>query len=80
MQISKFRELTANDDHMKNNYRPIQKLNDRVVYENIPLDPFNEPMSAIPFVDVENSANPVCKGGLFLFLSCLVLHTRTFKL
>lgn len=80
MQISKFRELTSNDDHMKNNYRPIQKLNDRVVYENIPLDPFNEPMSAIPFVDVENSANPVCNGGLFLFLSCLVLHVQIFKL
>lgn len=80
MQIRKFRELTANDDHMKNNYRPTQKLNDRIVYEHVPIDPLMPVMSAIPFVDVENSARPLSYRGESLMLSCVVLYILTFKL
>ncbi|KAH8307037.1 hypothetical protein KR044_003976 [Drosophila immigrans] len=37
-QLNRFRELTTNDEHLKNNFRPIQPLNDRVIYENFSLN------------------------------------------
>ncbi|KAH8406153.1 hypothetical protein KR215_005944 [Drosophila sulfurigaster] len=37
-QLNLFRNLTASDEHLKNNFRPIQKLNDRLIYENVPKD------------------------------------------
>lgn len=77
MQIRRFRELTANDDHMKNNYRPTQKLNDRIVYEHVPIDIFPV-MSAIPFVDVANSAWSVSYGGMSF--TCFVLYIATLNL
>ncbi|KAH8251098.1 hypothetical protein KR026_011317 [Drosophila bipectinata] len=33
-QLNAFRLLTAHDDHLKNNFRPTQPLNDRPVYSN----------------------------------------------
>ncbi|XP_030385250.1 carbonic anhydrase 2 isoform X2 [Scaptodrosophila lebanonensis] len=55
-QIERFRHLTANDQHLMNNFRPIQPLNDRTVYQNLlPMTPYGEmPMSSIPFVDAAN--------------------------
>ncbi|KAH8380268.1 hypothetical protein KR009_009752 [Drosophila setifemur] len=47
-QLNAFRSLTAHDDHLKNNFRPIQPLNDRLVYMNT----YREPL----FVDAANSA------------------------
>ncbi|KAH8366101.1 hypothetical protein KR093_009022, partial [Drosophila rubida] len=32
-QLEQFRLLTANDDHLKNNFRPTQPLNNRTVYQ-----------------------------------------------
>lgn len=40
LQLDQFRLLTANDDHLKNNFRPTQPLNNRVVYQKIPV-PFD---------------------------------------
>ncbi|KAH8345692.1 hypothetical protein KR067_001369, partial [Drosophila pandora] len=34
LQLNAFRLLTAHDDHLKNNFRPTQPLNDRPVYSN----------------------------------------------
>lgn len=53
--MSAFRLLTANDDHLKNNFRPIQPLNDRILYKNYAEEEiFN--MGAIPFVNADNAA------------------------
>ncbi|XP_001353354.2 carbonic anhydrase 2 [Drosophila pseudoobscura] len=56
-QLDAFRQLTANDEHLNNNFRPIQPLNDRKVYKSVlePMPLLNQ--SAIPFVNVENAAN-----------------------
>ncbi|XP_062135515.1 carbonic anhydrase 1-like isoform X2 [Drosophila sulfurigaster albostrigata] len=65
-QLNKFRELTARDDHLKNNYRPPQPINDRIIYENAPPIPSYAKVgySAIPFVDVANAAyTNLCFGG-----------------
>ncbi|SPP76273.1 carbonic anhydrase 2 [Drosophila guanche] len=54
-QLNAFRQLTANDEHLNNNFRPIQPLNDRKVYRSVlePMKIFNQ--SAIPFVDAANT-------------------------
>ncbi|KAH8307341.1 hypothetical protein KR044_010399, partial [Drosophila immigrans] len=79
-QINKFRELTSNDDHLKNNYRPPQPINDRIVYQNIPPFPIyaTKRSSAIPFVDVENAAsiNGIFGGRkLVLLLVAFVINS-----
>ncbi|KAH8366100.1 hypothetical protein KR093_009023, partial [Drosophila rubida] len=58
LQLNKFRELTAHDDHLKNNYRPPQPINDRIIYQNAPPVPgyATRKSSAIPFVNVANVA------------------------
>ncbi|KAH8270427.1 hypothetical protein KR018_009959, partial [Drosophila ironensis] len=55
-QLNAFRLLTANDDHLKNNFRPIQPLNDRTLYRNAFEMPTHS-MGSIPFVHAENSAD-----------------------
>ncbi|XP_062132472.1 carbonic anhydrase 2 [Drosophila sulfurigaster albostrigata] len=37
-QLQHFRLLTANDDHLKNNFRPTQPLNNRTVYQQNPIE------------------------------------------
>ncbi|KAH8335342.1 hypothetical protein KR067_011003, partial [Drosophila pandora] len=54
-ELNAFRLLTANDDHLKNNFRPIQPLNDRILYKNY-IDIPTTKMGSIPFVNAENSA------------------------
>ncbi|XP_060655259.1 carbonic anhydrase 1-like [Drosophila nasuta] len=77
-QLNKFRELTAHDDHLKNNYRPPQPINDRIIYENAPPIPSYAKVgySAIPFVDVANAAYAnLCFGGkgqVFLLVTFII--------
>ncbi|KAH8380269.1 hypothetical protein KR009_009753, partial [Drosophila setifemur] len=55
-QLNAFRMLTANDDHLKNNFRPIQPLNDRTLYKNFVESPVYN-MGAIPFVNAANAGS-----------------------
>ncbi|EDW69070.1 carbonic anhydrase 2 isoform X1 [Drosophila virilis] len=75
-QLNHFRLLTANDDHLKNNFRPTQPLNNRVVYFNDPGIPdiAKRDWGSIPFVDAENAAGRIACGwfAALLGLSLLV--------
>ncbi|XP_052845032.1 carbonic anhydrase 1 isoform X1 [Drosophila gunungcola] len=83
-QLSAFRLLTANDDHLKNNFRPIQPLNDRTLYKNYIVTPiFN--MGSIPFVNAENAAGNERWRPLYLavllpsFVLMALLRTSAFS-
>lgn len=75
-QLSHFRLLTANDDHLKNNFRPTQPLNDRIVYRNEPsINSLTMPFSSIPFVDADNAADGLaCSAfsAMFAGIGCLL--------
>ncbi|XP_017043459.1 carbonic anhydrase 2 [Drosophila ficusphila] len=71
-QLNAFRLLTANDDHLKNNFRPIQPLNDRTVYKNFIKVPVNN-MGSIPLVNAENAAGNWRPLSLAVLLSGFVL-------
>ncbi|XP_017955339.1 carbonic anhydrase 2 isoform X2 [Drosophila navojoa] len=75
-QLSHFRLLTANDDHLKNNFRPTQPLNDRIVYRNEPTDDdLFMPWSSIPFVDADNAAGCLpygVVGAISAGIGCLL--------
>lgn len=65
-QLNHFRQLTFHDAHLRNNYRPPQPINDRIIYENDDKGPdFNTDFgfSAIPFVNADNAADKCRNGG-----------------
>ncbi|XP_016933266.3 carbonic anhydrase 1 [Drosophila suzukii] len=82
-QLNAFRLLTANDDHLKNNFRPIQPLNDRVLYKNyINVDIDN--LDSVPFVDAENAAGKWRPHSLAVLLPAIfvlvpLLRTSVFS-
>ncbi|ALC43469.1 CAH2, partial [Drosophila busckii] len=55
-QLEYFRLLTASDDHLKNNFRPTQPLNNRTVYKHDPFSLEKSDMGAVPFVNADNAA------------------------
>ncbi|XP_016966632.1 carbonic anhydrase 1 [Drosophila biarmipes] len=71
-QLNAFRLLTANDDHLKNNFRPIQPLNDRILYKNY-IDVPTHNMDSVPFVDAENAAGSWRPHCLAVLLPTVVL-------
>ncbi|EDV96261.1 carbonic anhydrase 2 [Drosophila grimshawi] len=66
-QLNHFRELTSNDEHLKNNFRPTQPLNNRIVYKNDPpvFEIAKQGWGAIPFVNAANAADSIagCWGA-----------------
>lgn len=66
LQLDRFRELTANDEEMRNNFRPIQPLNDRVIHENIP----NPNMTAESWISLHNGAGLTEPGIVAILLGC----------
>ncbi|XP_017071607.1 carbonic anhydrase 2 [Drosophila eugracilis] len=71
-QLNAFRLLTAHDDHLKNNFRPIQPLNDRILYKNIVETPIYN-MGSIPFVNAENAAIGKWKPHSLAFVLLIVV-------
>lgn len=77
LQLEQFRLLTANDDHLKNNFRPTQPLNDRVVYQQTPV-PFNNTNSRwgmMPAQDARltpRSSSTSTEASLLLCVSLLL--------
>lgn len=71
-QLNAFRLLTANDDHLKNNFRPIQPLNDRTLYKNYIEIPIHN-MGSIPLVDAENAAGKWRAQAAAVLLPLVVL-------
>ncbi|XP_034481887.1 carbonic anhydrase 1-like [Drosophila innubila] len=75
-QINHFRELTLHDYHLRNNFRPPQPINDRIIYENVPRKFVQLGYSAIPFVNADNAAEKCSKGGgIVLILVCYVINS-----
>lgn len=69
-QLDLFRQLMDNDEHLKNNFRPIQPLNDRIIYENIP----NPQMINKSWTSLRNAANfTVSKSAAVLLCVSLVI-------
>ncbi|KAH8367274.1 hypothetical protein KR200_008104 [Drosophila serrata] len=73
-QLSAFRLLTASDDHLKNNFRPIQPLNDRTLYKNLVETPIYN-MGSIPFVNAANAAGRWEPHFVSALLPCFGLLT-----
>ncbi|XP_016997187.2 carbonic anhydrase 1-like [Drosophila takahashii] len=71
-QLNAFRLLTANDDHLKNNFRPIQPLNDRTLYKNYIEVPLHN-LGSIPFTDAENAAGKWRPQSMAVLLPVFVL-------
>jgi len=72
LHLNAFRLLTANDDHLKNNFRPIQPLNDRTLYKNYIEIPIHN-MGSIPLVDAENAAGKWRAQAAAVLLPLVVL-------
>lgn len=74
-QLDQFRLLTENDDHLKNNFRPTQPLNNRTVYQRVPI-PFDHAKGRWGKLPLEGNMGTTIKGGLtYLLGSLLVLLT-----
>ncbi|KAH8398708.1 hypothetical protein KR222_000392, partial [Zaprionus bogoriensis] len=76
-QLQQFRLLTANDDHLKNNFRPTQPLNDRVVYQQqpVPYDQSSSRWGSMPLVDnrLKNAGSSQYAGSFVLLLGMSLL-------
>ncbi|EDW79286.2 uncharacterized protein Dwil_GK13282 [Drosophila willistoni] len=77
-QLNGFRQLTAHDEHLKNNFRPIQPLNDRTIYKHKLSAPPTDKMGSIPFVNVDNFAGRISASSAYFYLlsTCLCLCLR----
>ncbi|XP_034482128.1 carbonic anhydrase 2-like [Drosophila innubila] len=72
-QLNLFRKLTANNEHMRNNFRPIQPLNDRVIYKNL----VNDDMIEKSWISPHNGAGFTDTGSGAILLGCsLVMLLR----
>ncbi|KAL7733274.1 hypothetical protein ACLKA6_004774 [Drosophila palustris] len=70
-QLEKFRLLTENDDHLKNNFRPTQPLNNRTVYQRIPI-PFDHATSRWGELPLERNSAAKIRGSLIFLLGSLL--------
>ncbi|XP_033149507.1 carbonic anhydrase 2 [Drosophila busckii] len=71
-QLQFFRQLTASDEHLRNNFRPTQPLNNRTVFRNIPPEPPKPNES-------ENAAGQIARLGIGGLLGLSLLTALELK-
>ncbi|XP_062127696.1 carbonic anhydrase 1-like [Drosophila sulfurigaster albostrigata] len=74
-QLNQFRELTANEDHLKNNYPTTRRINDRIIYANSPAMPeFMKGTQTNPATSAPNRSSCNVSKGLVHFLVSFVIN------